>query len=607
MILYVVIPAASSKHEHESILFADRNCPRKSQHNTTKNRRQIIFRQHVPSRFSLRVSFILFFTMRGGFRDNNAWLYYCSFCVLVFIPHLDAFSTRRPPSSSWSNTSRGAQARRRLLTKSKSKTKLAATRAGKKSLLPAPIDPAGWPLKFPAKEHCSKCGLCETTFVSEVKDACAFLELGMSKIDDLEVKVHGRRRQADGMVWSNQNHSQHEKGNIAEEARFGVLYEPVRLAQGNNIKDAQWTGVVTGIARSMLESGQVDAVVCIANSNSNNDSNSWAAPEPILARTVEDVMRGRGVKPALAPSLRVLDEIQNDDSIRRLLFCGVGCAVQAFRAVQDQLHLDEVYVLGTNCADNSPTPEAAERFLRDGVRVDADVDASNSDVRPKTVVTGYEFMQDFQVHVKIKDGDGDGGAYIRRPYFSLPGTIAEQSIAKSCLACFDYTNALADVVVGYMGAPLAAGARMDESFQTLTVRNERGAAMVHTAVEAGHLRLGDVAVGQGGGHEQLAAATVQGDTLVMAMTGRDVPESGMPVWMGKILAFAISNVGPTGISFARYSIDYHILRNYLHVVDEWGEERATAALPKYAKDIVDHYRGSEPTFEKLRKQILSDE
>jgi coenzyme F420-reducing hydrogenase beta subunit len=362
----------------------------------------------------------------------------------------------------------------------------------------------------------------------------------------------------------------------------------MRLAQGINIKEAQWTGVVTGIARSMLESGQVDAVVCIANSNDgdDNDSDSWAAPEPILARTVQDVLRGRGVKPALAPSLRVLDDIQKDDSIRRLLFCGVGCAVQAFRAVQDQLNLDEVYVLGTNCADNSPTPEAAERFLREGVRVES----------PQTI-RGYEFMQDFNVHVKTKD------EYITRPYFSLPGTIAEQSIAKSCLACFDYTNALADVVVGYMGAPLTTGARMDESFQTLTVRNERGAAMVNTAVDAGHLRLGDVAVGQGG-HERLAAATVQGDTLVMAMTGRDVPESGMPVWMGKILAFAISNIGPTGISFARYSIDYHILRNYLHVVNEWGEERAAAALPKYAKEIVDHYRGSEPTFEKLRTQII---
>jgi coenzyme F420-reducing hydrogenase beta subunit len=74
----------------------------------------------------------------------------------------------------------------------------------------------------------------------------------------------------------------------------------------------------------MLESGKVDAVVCIANGKDGK----WSSSEPILAKTPEDVMRGRGVKPALAPSLRVLDDIRNDKSIKKLLFCGVGCAVQ---------------------------------------------------------------------------------------------------------------------------------------------------------------------------------------------------------------------------------------------------------------------------------------
>ena len=63
---------------------------------------------------------------------------------------------------------------------------------------PQPIDPSGWPEKFPAKDHCSKCGLCETTFVSHVTDACAFLNDGMARnIDGLEAKVHGRRRSQD--------------------------------------------------------------------------------------------------------------------------------------------------------------------------------------------------------------------------------------------------------------------------------------------------------------------------------------------------------------------------------------------------------------------------
>lgn len=184
-----------------------------------------------------------------------------------------------------------------------------------------PIDPAGWPDRFPAKEHCSKCGLCETTFVSKVTDACAFLGDGMARMDQMEEQVHGRKRDLSDMVWSSDSSV---VSGVAEEARFGVLHKPIMLAKGVGVQNAQWTGCVTGIALSMLESGMVDAVVCIAN----QEGGKWSSPEPILARTSEDVLRGRGVKPSLAPSLRVLDEIRNDGSIRKLLFCGVGCAVQ---------------------------------------------------------------------------------------------------------------------------------------------------------------------------------------------------------------------------------------------------------------------------------------
>lgn len=444
-----------------------------------------------------------------------------------------------------------------------------------------PIDPQGWPERYPAKELCSKCGLCETSFVTEVKDACAFLGPGMAKIDTLETKAHGRQRDPNSL-------SESFSPSTADEARFGVLHEPIRLAKGNKIENAQWTGVVTGIAISLLEGGHVDAVVCIANSGDSDNSTSFGSPEPILARTTDDVLRGRGVKPALAPSLRVLDEIQSDPSIRRLLFCGVGCAVQAFRAVQAELDLEEVYVLGTNCADNSPTPEAARNFIRHGVQIDS-VDIDD--------VQGYEFMQDFKVHVKSK------GAYITKPYFTLPGTIAEASIAKSCRACFDYTNALADVVVGYMGAPLSENSRMDKSFQTLTVRNERGARMVEIAQKASRLVVGERAVGEGS-HEKMASATVASDAIVSAMVDKPVPEKGMPKWLGEIMAFGIQRIGPKGINFARYSIDYHILRNYLFVLKTKGNrEKAMMAMPQNARDIVNYYLENDETFADLESKI----
>jgi hypothetical protein len=69
----------------------------------------------------------------------------------------------------------------------------------------------GQPIKpgqsYPAKEHCSNCGLCDTTLVSYVKDACAFLGPGMSRIEKLEEKVHGKARNAE-----------------TDELRLGVLY-----------------------------------------------------------------------------------------------------------------------------------------------------------------------------------------------------------------------------------------------------------------------------------------------------------------------------------------------------------------------------------------------
>jgi coenzyme F420-reducing hydrogenase beta subunit len=200
--------------------------------------------------------------------------------------------------------------------------------AGNNAALPKPIDPSGWPERFPAKEHCSRCGLCETTLVSHVNDACAFLGDGMSRMDAMEEQVHGRRRSVQSMVWNDNNDDEIAKS-MAEEARFGVLHEPVLLAQGIGIPQAQWTGCVTAIALTMLEEGLVDAVVCIAAADGDSEQSSTNYCENCSRYHAR-----KRVKPSLAPSLKVLDEIRADKSIRNLLFCGVGCAVQAFRAVE---------------------------------------------------------------------------------------------------------------------------------------------------------------------------------------------------------------------------------------------------------------------------------
>ena len=185
----------------------------------------------------------------------------------------------------------------------------------------------------------------------------------------------------------------------------------------------------------------------------------------------------------------------------------------------------------------------------------------------------------------------------------LPGEVAEFAIADSCLACFDYTNSLADVVVGYMAAPLDSNnSNMDQSYQTITVRNSRGENMIQSAIGAGRLELGPEATGTGT-HEKFAMATVSSDNLVQKMVGGEMKEQGMPGLLGEIMASVMTAVGPKGVSFARYSLDYHLLRNYLHVLDVWGEEKANAMVPKYSADIVNKYLETNEPFRKLVESI----
>ena len=200
-------------------------------------------------------------------------------------------------------------------------------------------------------------------------------------------------------------------------------------------------------------------------------------------------------------------------------------------------------------------------------------------------------FQDYQVHVKTTND------YVTKPYFCFPGTIAEPSIAKSCLSCFDYTNGLADVVVGYMGAPRSAN--MERADQTLSIRNERGKRMVETALQQGRLDVRGEGFGSGS-HQSFAVSTVVSDAIVQSMVGGTIRKEGAPLWIGKVLAFVLSLLGPQGLNFAKYSIDYHFLRNYLYILSQNG---SIEHLPKFAQTIVEGYRTNK-AIQELESEVI---
>ena len=195
-------------------------------------------------------------------------------------------------------------------------------------------------------------------------------------------------------------------------------------------------------------------------------------------------------------------------------------------------------------------------------------------------VTNYEFMSDYKVHLRHDDG-----SYEKIPYFCLPANDLNDVIAPSCYSCFDYTNAGADIVVGYMGVPPNSQTPMDQHFQYVTVRNAKGRMMLDIVrdmyVETTPPVSGGILPREG-----LVEQTVIADDAAKMGKG---PATGAPRWLGDILAYILTVLGPKGLDFAKYSVEYHYLRNFIHVSRHWNSKRAERHIPEYVQRIVSKY------------------
>lgn len=375
----------------------------------------------------------------------------------------------------------------------------------------------------PAKELCSECGLCDTHYVHYVKTACAFLN---QQIPALETQTHGRSRDLDK----------------EDDLYFGVHQQMIAARKIEPIPGAQWTGIVSTIAIEMLEQGIVEGVVCVQNTAEDRFQ-----PMPIIARTRADILAARVNKPTLSPNLSILEQIAAS-GLKKLLVIGVGCQIQALRAVEKELGLEQLYVLGTPCTDNV-TRAGLQKFLDTTSR------------SPATVVY-YEFMQDFNVHFKHEDGSTE-----LVPFFGLNTKELKDVFAPSCLSCFDYVNSLADLVVGYMGAPFG--------WQWIVVRNDRGQQMLDLVNDA----IETQAVMSKG--DRTAAVQQSIPAYDKAVT--------LPMWVAKIMGVVIDKIGPKGLEYARFSIDSHFTRNYLFTKRNYPK-KLDQHVPEYAKKIVAQYK-----------------
>jgi len=357
---------------------------------------------------------------------------------------------------------------------------------------------------------CSDCGICTGELRPFMAQSCVFVN---NRAEEIERRLHGRNRH-DG-----------------DELLFGIYRELRVFRMRPPVPDAQWSGAVTSLGALLLERGLVEGVI-----TTGAVPGTRYAPLPILARTPDEVRATRGNKPCLAPTLDVLTQVRQA-GLRRIAYIGTGCQVHALRAIEDQLGLERLYIIGIPCTDNTTYPDL-QRFLQVVSR------------SPATVVH-HEFMQDFRIWLKHEDGSVEKVNFVDLDVNRLGGELGV--FPPACLSCFDYQNGLSDLTIGYMGAPLPP----EERWQWTLIRTEQGVELYNLLrpyiEERESISSGD---------------RTRGMPAYIQMLGQ--PRKRPPWPVRQLVAFIQRRSGPKGLEFARSVIEMKLLRNLQFVRERHG-------------------------------------
>lgn len=355
------------------------------------------------------------------------------------------------------------------------------------------------------RDLCTDCGISRSDDPKRCGRACQFIR---PDYPALERAVHGRERDP-------------ERG---DEAFFGP-YRAMHRARMRTPRDgAQWTGITTSLAESLLRAGTVDAVLTVAPA----EDDPWR-PVPVLVTRPEDMATVRGMRMGYAPLLALLEPARAK-GYRRLAVVGIPCQVYALRALEAELGFERLYVIGTPCSDNTTTANFHD-FL-----------ALLSDA-PETV-TYLEFRADYHVELRFEGGERRLIPFLQLPISDLPPDF----FPLTCRTCVDYTNSLADITVGYMGG---------EGEQWVLVRNARGAEML-----AG---LGDGIALSAPGSAGRRAKAVAGFIANTERAAGGLPLRRMPDWLRPIVGWLMPRTGPRGLEFARTRVEMKAAETIIHL------------------------------------------
>lgn len=378
------------------------------------------------------------------------------------------------------------------------------------------------------RDLCTDCGISRTAEPKRCGRACQFIRPDYPR---LELQVHGRSRDA----------------NRPDELFFGAFRQMLRASLREPLAGAQWTGIATRLGERLLETRAVDAVLTVAP----DPGDRWR-PVPVLVTEPGDMATCRGMRMGYAPLLALLEPAL-ERGYRRLAVIGIPCQVYALRALEKELGFERLYVIGTPCSDNTTT----ERFH--------DFLALLSD-QPETVEY-LEFRADYHVELRFTDGRVEEIPYLKLPISKLPADF----FPLTCRTCVDYTNALADITVGYMGG---------DGEQWLIVRNARGEELLQL--------LGDEIVSGSPRSAGRRRSSVAAFKKNVERAAGGLPLRRMPGWLRPVMAWLMPRIGPRGLEFARARIEMKAIESVLHLARE-QPRRARYMLPDHVWQLARSY------------------
>ncbi|MGC4077605.1 MAG: Coenzyme F420 hydrogenase/dehydrogenase, beta subunit C-terminal domain [Rubrivivax sp.] len=390
----------------------------------------------------------------------------------------------------------------------------------------------------PARTLCTDCGVSRSSDPRRCGRACQFIQPDYAA---METRVQGRPR---------------DPGR-PDELHFGPFRRMWRAALRRPSDGAQWTGITTRLAERLLETGAVDAVLTMAP----DPEDRWR-PVPTLVTEPGELARCRGMRMGYAPLLSLLEPAVAAGH-KRLAVIGIPCQVYALRALEAELGLEQLYVIGTPCSDNTTT-ENFHRFL--GL------------LTPKPdSITYLEFRADYHVEIRFDDGRQRRVPFLQLPLSQLPTDF----FPLTCRTCVDYSNVLADITVGYMGG---------EGEQWLLVRNERGEKMLGL--------LGDEVTLAEPGSAGKREGPVKGFLANTERAAGGLPLRRMPAWLRPIVGWLMPKVGPRGLEFARARLEMKAVETVLHLRREQPAKMKNM-VPPHVWKLVEPY-GLRPQNDETR-------